>query len=72
MKPRPWSHKPGDENLVTLDGVREYSEGYEVKLGVEDGRPVLVAINEGGYNSTAVDLVDVIAWVRANRPELLG
>ncbi len=42
-----------------MSNVREYAEGYPVVL------------NEGGHNGTAVDLLDVIAWVKANRPELL-
>lgn len=35
------------------------------------GRLVIGALNEGGYNSTQVDLLDVIAWVKENRPDLL-
>jgi hypothetical protein len=73
MKPKSWTKRAqGDERLVTMTGVREYSEGYEVKLDehADDG-PAIVAINEGGYNATYVNLRDVIAWVRANRPALL-
>lgn len=58
--------------------IREYNEHdeeVEVKYKkLHDGsfRWVIEAYNEGGYNSTQVDLLDVIAWVRENRPELLS
>lgn len=35
------------------------------------GRIVIVAINEGGFNSTEVDLLQLLSWVKHNRPELL-
>jgi hypothetical protein len=54
-------------------GVREYADGEGVKLDVnEHGRTVVVALNEGGYNRTEVDLLDLIDWLRANRPDLLA
>jgi hypothetical protein len=53
--------------------IREYGECYPVKIAeFEDGRLVIEAINQEGYDSTSVDLLDVIAWVRENRPDLLG
>jgi hypothetical protein len=33
---------------------------------------VISASNEGGHNGTWVDLLDLIKWLRANRPELLA
>ena len=63
-------------------GIREYGEEYPVEImeriaipnielrGV--GRLVICAINEGGYNGVSIDLLDVIEWVKKNRPELLG
>ena len=63
--------------------IREYAEGMEVGIAdwqlVEMGaslptgevRLVIEALNEGGHNGTHVDLRDVIAWVKANKPELL-
>jgi len=55
--------------------IREYSEKEPVKIEPSDlhtdGRLVIYALNEGGYNSTSVDLVDVINWVKENKPELL-
>lgn len=61
--------------------IREYSEGYPVEIeqitkhptielkGV--GRWIIDAQNEGGHNGTEVDLLDVIDWVKQNKPELL-
>ena len=42
----------------------------------DDGREYVVADCEAGYtgdgiHSSYVDLLDLIAWLRANRPELL-
>jgi hypothetical protein len=55
-----------------MEGVREYREEYAVELGKEGDRFVVVATNEGSNNSTAIDLLDLLEWVRANRPELLA
>jgi len=53
-----------------MKGVREYNEEMEVELN--DGeRPTVKAYNEGGYNSTEIDLIDIIEWTRVNRPNLL-
>jgi hypothetical protein len=53
--------------------VREYSEGYDVELGVEEdnGREVIIAVNEGGHNITQVDLLDLIAWLKIHKPHLV-
>lgn len=62
--------------------IREYREGYDVEIvPVSDykivnnpeltGRPVILALNECGYNCVEVDLLDVIDWVKEHRPELL-
>lgn len=57
---------------IKLEGVREYGEGDPVEIATsEDGRLCLVASVDAGYNSTAIDLVDLITWLKANRPELL-
>lgn len=68
---------------VPMRGVREYAEGYEVQLVETDGlyvsrgerrdagRLAVRAINEAGHNWTEVDLLDLIAWLKANRPELM-
>ena len=55
-----------------MHGVTEYAEGLDVKLQVEDnGRLVVSAWNEGGFNGTSVDLMELLAWLRANRPDLI-
>ena len=70
-----------------MDGVTEYAEGYEVRL-VETtgtytsgkpeaewagrGRLTIKALNEAGYNCTEVDLLEILAWVKANRPDLMA
>jgi TATA-binding protein-associated factor Taf7 len=54
-----------------ITDIREYGDGLIVKIGLDNDRPVIVAYNEAGYNSTYVDLIDVLDWVREHRPELL-
>ena len=62
--------------------IREYNDEYGVTIikqmvpwrQKEEDRTerfVVHATNEGGYNSTEVDLLDVIDWVKKNMPELL-
>lgn len=53
-------------------GVREYAEDMPVRLYMhKNGRWVIEALNEAGYNGTDVDLLDLLSWLRNNRPELL-
>ncbi len=55
-----------------MHGVTEYAEGLDVKLQVEDnGRLVVSAWNEGGFNGTSVDLLELLAWLKSNRPDLI-
>lgn len=63
-----------DDPAVKMNGVRSYGDEPDVDL-VEDGntsRLVVRAYTESGYNWTDVDLLDLIAWLRANRPDLLA
>lgn len=67
------------KNIKVMTGVREYNEGSDVKLmecdtGTDDPemRLCVVAITEGGWNATCVDLLDLIAWIKTNQPELLS
>jgi hypothetical protein len=53
-----------------MEGVTEYAEGLDVRLSVTKGRLVVDAKNEGGYNGTDVDLVQLLEWVSKNMPEL--
>jgi hypothetical protein len=56
-----------------MHGVTEYAEGLDVRLQLEDnGRLIISAKNEGGYNGTSIDLRQLLAWLRANRPDLFG
>lgn len=43
----------------------------KVNIPVEK-RLVIRAYNEGGYNSTEVDLLTFLKWVKDKHPELLG
>ena len=58
-----------------MTNVRDYAGGYDVVLREQfcDGekRLVVVATNQGGYDDTEVDLLDLIVWVKQNRPDLL-
>ena len=72
--------------MTIMEGVTEYAEGYPVelikKIGIYEsatpvekwvghGRLVIQALNEGGNNCTSVDVLELIAWLRTNRPDLL-
>jgi len=65
---------------MIMVGVQEYCEEMSVKLiqrideledGIGNGRWVIKALNEGGYNSTEVDVLQMIDWLKKNRPDLL-
>lgn len=73
-----------DIMFIELDGVAEYSEEMAVSLIRTDGkhkvgipkeewvgfgRSVIQAKNEGGFNSTEVDLEHLLNWIADNRPE---
>lgn len=50
-----------------MEGVREHAEEYPVSLRVtEKGRIGIYAMNEGGYNCTVVDLLDLLEWVKVH------
>lgn len=64
-----------DSSIIigSTKNIREYNEGRKVAITKhENGRWVIVAYNEGGYNSTRVDLQDIIDWVKVNLPQLLS
>lgn len=49
--------------ICDLPGIREYNEERTVELWQdENGRLTIVAFNEGGHNSTSVDLSDLLAF----------
>ena len=53
--------------------AREYSEGMEVGVDREEdsNRWIVRAYNEGGHNCTEVDILDLVDWLRKNKPDLL-
>lgn len=59
--------------IDSTKNIREYNEGRKVAITRhKNGRWVIVAYNEGGYNSTRIDLQDIIDWVKVNLPQLLS
>ncbi len=58
-----------DEAVMT--GVREYAEGNPVELETVEGRVRVRAVNQGGYDSVSIDLLDLLSWLHKNRPDLL-
>lgn len=66
-----------DYARIPMEGVREYAEGHAVYIareavGGSEHRLVVVAENQGRYDSTSVDLLDLLMWLRRNKPELVG
>jgi hypothetical protein len=50
-----------------MQSVREYSEEMDVEIAdTLDGRRVVVAYNEGGYNFVQIDFEDLRAWIMAH------
>ena len=65
----------GREKMFFMKGVST-SEGAGIDNGAyfdEEalGAPAVLAFNEGGYNCVAINLRELISWLRANRPEIL-
>ncbi|MFA5262370.1 MAG: hypothetical protein WC378_00995 [Opitutaceae bacterium] len=56
---------------IKMAGVRQYLSGYPVCLEEFNGRLVIAAACSSGSDGTWVDLKDLIAWVKTNRPDLL-
>lgn len=56
---------------LTTD-ITEYGEGYPVKIHKEEDndRIVVTAFNEGTYNSTSIDLLELLKYVKSNLPEI--
>ena len=51
--------------------IKEYNEEYPVTIQKEEsGRWVINAINEGGYNSVSLDLLDIIEFYNSNKIKL--
>lgn len=58
---------------TTLLGVREYDAEWPVtiKKHYRNGRECVCAKSDAGHNGTSVDLLELIKWIKENRPELL-
>jgi hypothetical protein len=50
--------------------INEYNEEAIVEVIIANGRPCIKAYNEGGYNSTIVDLLQVVEWYNSNKDNL--
>ena len=59
---------PGE---VPMAGVRHDEDEGPPLLAWRDGRAVVRAYNQGGHDLTEVDLLDLLRWLAANRPDLL-
>ena len=64
-------NKKASRIIAVMNDVSVYSDDYAPKLCEDNGRLTIVATNEGGYNSTSVDLLDLISWIKENIPDLL-
>lgn len=54
-----------ETQIASLPDVREWNEHLPVELWVNRAnRLVLRAYNEDGHNSTEVDVVDLLAWLK--------
>ncbi|MBC8320622.1 MAG: hypothetical protein H8E34_07860 [Bacteroidetes bacterium] len=51
--------------------MTEYCEGYPVEIVSRGGRLVIEAMNQCGSDCTHVDLIELIKWIKNNKPELL-
>ena len=61
------------EKRVHLKGVREHHTGFAFLVDEDifgESRPA-VAVLRQGERDTAVDLLDLLKWIKANRPDLL-
>lgn len=54
-----------------MRGVREHEFKSPVWLDVINGREVVSAHIEVRYAACGIDLIDLVDWLRRNRPELL-
>ena len=54
-------------DAIPMAGVREHVEGHAVELDFHRDRWVVAAFNEGGHDSTAVDLAELVRWLREHK-----
>lgn len=48
---------------VKMQHVEEHAEGYPVELEKVGSRYIIKAKNEGGFNGTQVDLLQMLQWL---------
>jgi len=67
-KPHPENLKidPNKKDIVLTD--QEGPTGVRHK---KDGMFSVIALNEGGYNSTSVDIEEIIKWTLENKPSII-
>lgn len=70
-------------HTIEMNPVREWNEELPVELVLlprgtrslnsvlPEDRLVVCGYNEGGYNRTCIDLLDLIGWLKKHKPELL-
>ena len=51
--------------------IREYGEEMAVEIDERDGRKIVRAYNQAGFDSVAIDLLDVLKFVKKEMPDLL-
>ena len=65
----------------TIEEIREYGDGSPIELDTElpsrynqltEQRIIVRAYNECGHCCTEIDLLDLIAWIKKNKPNLLN
>lgn len=60
---------------LVMKDVIEVAENYSVVLEYRTVNnqymPFVVAVNEGGHNRTAVDIISLLKWINKNLPELV-
>ena len=60
-----------EKEIISTEEVREYAEGENVEIDAhENGRLIVRAINQGGHDSTEIDLQDLLIYVKNNHPIL--
>ena len=57
---------------MSVEGAGTYTSGKPEPEWPGRGRLAIKALNEAGYNCTEVDLLELLAWVKANRPDLMA
>ncbi len=57
--------------IAVMESVDEFCEGMKVDLVRTEGRIAIRALNEAGFNSTEVDLLQLLEWLANHREQTL-